>query len=163
MKSIFLIALFCFPVLSLASENCTTDTSAETVEDQLVISTDVPSHLKGAVIIVRTADGRESSAPAEKFKVVPRTQQFIVNKTKQTSQTTCHADKDKNRLNLLVGNGPRPGLDTDRTPNKVTVENRSGAVGGVQYQRLISDKWNVGIQVQTNESALINLGRDFSF
>ncbi len=163
MKSIFLIAMFLVPSLSFAAENCTTDTSEEMAEEQLLISTDVPKHLEGATITIRTKDGRESSVPAEKFKVVPRKQQFITTKTKQTSQTVCSAERNAHRLNLLVGTGPKGGLHTNRAPTEVTIESRNGVIGGLQYQLLVTEKVNLGIQVQSNESALFNIGHDFDF
>lgn len=148
-------------MFALAGENCSTTSEAATVEEQLEIKTDVPKHLVGATICVKQADGRESCVPAEKFKVVARKQQFIVTKTKQLDKTMCSAELNKNRVSLLAGNGPKEGLDKTVTPTQVTIESRTGAVGGVQYQRLITDKISVGAQVQSNQSALVNVGLDF--
>lgn len=161
MKNIILLLTLCFPMFAFASENCSTTQSAEVAEEQLLISTDVPKHLEGATITVTTKDGRVSTVPAEKFKVVPRKQQFIVTKTKQSSETLCKADKERNRISLLAGKGPKEGLNTTRTANEVTVENKIGAIGGAQYQRLLTDKISVGAQIQTNESVLVNVGLDF--
>lgn len=159
MKKFILILIMISPMLVLASENCSTTSDAETVEETKEITTDVPNHLKGATIIVRTADGRETSVPAEKFKVVPRKQQFIVSKTKQLDKTMCSANK--NRVSLLAGNGPKEGLDRSKSGTTVTVESRTGAVGGAQYQRLLNERISVGAQIQTNESVLVNIGLDF--
>jgi hypothetical protein len=161
MKNLFIILVLCFPMFTLAAENCSTTSEAATVEEQLEIKTDVPKHLVGATICVKQADGKESCVPAEKFKVVARKQQFIVTKTKQLDKTMCSAELNKNRVSLLAGNGPKEGLDKTVTPTQVTIESRTGAVGGLQYQRLITDKISVGAQLQTNESALINVGLDF--
>jgi hypothetical protein len=158
MKKFFIILILCSPLFAKASD-CTSSSDAATVEEQLEIKTDVPSHLKGATIIVRQADGRETSVPAEKFKVVPRQQQFIVTKTKQVDKLVC--GPDKNRVSLLAGNGPKEGLDRSNNGSTVTVESRTGAVGGLQYQRLITDRISIGGQIQSNESALINVGLDF--
>ena len=157
--------MLCLPNLSFAADLCKTTTSDQSVEDQLEIKTDVPSHLKGATICVKQADGKESCVPAEKFKVVARKQQFIVTKVKTTDTTTCtvfeKAEKEKNRVSLLAGNGPKEGLERTNNGSKVTVESRVGAVGGVQYQRLLNDRISVGAQLQSNESALVNIGLDF--
>lgn len=159
MKKFFIIPILCSPMLASASNNCSTSTNEETVEEQLEIKTDVPSHLKGATIIVRRADGKESIVSAEQFKVVPRQQQFIVTKTKQLDKMVC--GPDKNRISLLAGNGPKEGLDRSKTSTTVTVESKVGAIGGLQYQRLVTDKISLGIQGQTNESVLVNIGLEF--
>jgi len=161
MKKFFMILILYSPVLALASENCSTTSGEEAVQEQLEIKTDVPSHLKGATIIVRLADGRETTVPAEQFKVVPRQQQFIVTKTKQLDKTVCSAEVNKNRVSLLGGNGPKEGLTRTVDGNTVTVESKTGVVSGLQYQRLITDRISVGGQIQSNESALINVGLDF--
>ena len=139
--------------------DCDTTSNAEEVSETREITTDVPNHLKGATIIVRTADGRESSVPAEKFKVVPRVQQFIITKTKQLDKTVC--TPEKNRISLLAGKGPQEGLNRTKTATSVTIETDVGAIGGLQYQRLVTDKISLGIQGQTNESVLVNIGLEF--
>jgi hypothetical protein len=139
--------------------DCTTTSNAEVVQETTEIKTDVPSHLKGATITVRLADGRETTVPAEKFKVVPRAQQFIVAKTYQLNRQVC--SPEKNRLSLLGGNGPKEGLNRHKTATKVTVESDVGAVGGLQYQRLLDHGLSLGIQGQSNESVLVNIGIDF--
>ncbi len=159
MKYALLLAVM-FTSLAFSSEDCKTTSSAETAEDALNINTDVPNHLKGAKIIIRLADGKESEVPAEKYKVVPRKQQFIVTKTKQTDLVECK-NVDKNRVSVLGGQGPKPGLDKEATSKKVTVESKTGLVGGLQYQRKLGDTFSVGGQLQTNESVLLGIGVDF--
>jgi hypothetical protein len=161
MKKLIAIFTLIIPTLTLASENCSTITGAETVEEKLEIKTDVPKFLKGATIIVRTADGKETSVPAEKFKVVPRKQQFIVSKTKQLDKTMCSAELNKNRVSLLAGYGTLEGFSRSKTATSVTVESETGLVGGAQYQRLLTDRISVGAQVQTNDTTLVNVGLDF--
>jgi hypothetical protein len=88
-KYIILFALF-LPIVSIAGEErCEDFSSGEQIEEQLNISTDVPNFLKGATIIVRLANGKESVLSADKFKVVPRKQQFIVTKTKISNTKLC--------------------------------------------------------------------------
>lgn len=158
MKKIIIATMMIFPMF-VQAENCSTTSGEEKVEETKEITTDVPNYLKGATIIVRTADGRESSVPAELFKVVPRKQQFIVTKTKQTDKTMCRPDK--NRVSVMAGNGPKEGLDRSKSGTTVTVESRVGAVGGLQYQRMITEKVSLGVQGQTNESVMFNIGLDF--
>ena len=125
-------------------------------------TTDVPSHLKGATIIVRLADGRESSVPAEKFKVVPRKQQFIVTRTEKQKLISCvNNTPNKNRASLVGGYGSRNGLTVSSNGSVVEVENKVGLVGGLQYQRLITDKLSIGVQGQTNKTGSVLIGLDF--
>jgi hypothetical protein len=141
--------------------DCSESASDEQVAETREIKTDVPKHLEGATIIIRLADGRETSVPAEKFKVVPRTQQFIITKTTQTVAKTC--TPSKNRMSLGAGAGPLGRLSTDRStaPDRVTVENDVGVIATMQYQRMLGDTVSVGVQGQSNSSAIIMIGVDF--
>jgi hypothetical protein len=126
------------------------------------ISTDTPNHLKGAVIIVRQKDGRESVVPAERFKVVPRKQQFIVTTLETNSTISCTTNEPrKNRVSLLGGHGAQEGLTSTKTGTTVTVESNVGLVGGAQYQRMLSDRVSVGVQGQTNKTGSLLIGLDF--
>ena len=161
MKALIIIMMLCSPMFVVAAENCSTQSGEEQVLEQMEIKTDVPKFLEGASICVKLADGKESCVPAEKFKVVARKQQFIVTKTSQKDVTTCSAEKERNRISLLGGSGPKKGLDVTRSATQVTIESQSGFVGGLQYQRLITDKVFIGGQIQSNDSALVNIGLDF--
>jgi hypothetical protein len=156
-KFIIFITLLC-PTLTIAS-NCETTSQSAVISEQKEITSNVPKFLKGATITIKTSDGRESSVSAEKFKVVPRKQQFIISKIKQVDKMICTSDK--NRLSVLAGRGPKEGLDRSSTSTTVTIKSRVGDIGGVQYQRMVSDKISIGTQVQSNSSAFINIGLDF--
>lgn len=152
--------------LAFADSKCSTDRSSADTLDQLVISTDVPAHLRGATIIVRRADGVESSVPAEKFKVVPRKQQFLVTHTMQREVTSCVETAAaqaarKNRISVLGGQGPLGKLDHEVEAGRDTVYTRNGFVGGLQYQREVFGPMSIGIQGQTNKTGSLNLGLDF--
>ena len=175
MKKLFLMAALITSSVSFASPQCVTTTDAEQITGQLVIDTKVPKHLKGAVIIVRQADGKETIVPAEKFKVVPRKQQYLTTKTATDTVTMCknetvveklvQADILRNRVAVGVGKGPKGGLKTTRSADRVTVETSTGVVGSLQYQRtlhhLFDDKLNVGAQIQTNKTIMGTVGTDF--
>ncbi len=145
------------------AEDCKTSVGTVTDEAVKVFTTDTPKHLKGAVIIVRLADGKESVVPAEQFKVVPRKYQEIVTSTRQDTTTVCKvkADQLKNRVSLLGGYGPKAGLTRTLDGPTTTVETQVGGVGGVQYQRLITDRISVGVEGQSNETTSISIGLDF--
>lgn len=160
MKKLLLLLLVPFYV---NAEECSDYSDKVVSEEKMEINTNVPAHLKGATITVKLANGKESTVPAEKFKVVPRLQQFIVTKSSEQQTRTCKvpAEKEKNRISLLAGHGAQEGLDRTNEPTKTTIESRVGVVGGVQYQRLLTDKLSVGGQIQSNKTGLVNIGWDF--
>lgn len=162
MNKLLLLALF-VPSLCFASDPvCSEQVGKEEVDEQTEITTAVPSHLKGATIIVRLADGKETTVPAERFKVVPRVQEFVVTKTSVTKVTSCTTnDPRKNRVSLLGGHGAKAGLDTSTTGSTVEVESRTGVVGGAQYQRMLGERLSIGGQLQTNKTGSVLLGLDF--
>ena len=161
MKNIVISMLFVISSTVLSAENCKTVKSQDSVQERLELSTEVPKWLEGATITVRLSNGQESSVSAEKFKVVPRKQQFIVTKTLSEVQSVCSAERLKNRVSLHGGMGPSGNLKVQSDGNKVTVETGPTAVGGLSYQRNITDEVSVGGQVQTNQSVLFSLGLDF--
>lgn len=144
--------------------------AAEVCEDSKIISqetteikTDVPEYMKGATITVKLKDGRESTVPAEKFKVVPRIQQFIVSKI--DTQSKCHMS-EKNRLSLVAGKAPRNSLKTGKSSSATLVESEYGNTMGLQYQRdlglsIFGLPLNVGAQIQDNDSGMGLIGVDF--
>ena len=161
-KLLFVLIMVTLGIAAFGSDDCETTKSAEQAEETLEIKTDVPKWLEGATITIRQADGKESTVPAEKFKVVPRKQQFIVTKTKQSQVTMCKAEQKKNRISVLGGAGPSGNLKaTTLSPSKAQVETGPGAVGGLQYQRKLGETFNAGAQVQTNGTGLLSIGVDF--
>lgn len=167
MKSLMIALLFLFPVFAMADEqaSCESKTDSEQVTGQLEINTDVPKWLKGATITVRTADGRESTVPAEKFKVVPRKQQYLTTKTLQQQTLTCtsKAHVRRHRLAAFAGHGAQGGLNVDRSkaPFETSVESKVGIVGTGQYQYLLpvlDDRFSLGLQIQTNETVSAGIG-----
>ena len=73
----------------------------------------------------------------------------------------CKCEVRKNRISLLAGRGSKPGLDRSSTSSVVSVESEVGAVAGLQYQRLITKRVNVGIELLTNKTGLLSIGLDF--
>lgn len=147
-----------------AEPMCTSDSSELRITKQLEIKTDVPSHLKGATIIVRLADGRESSVPAEMFKVVPRKQQFVTTEVEKLEVATCTVtDRSprKNRVSLLGGHGAQTGITSTQNGAIAEVESNVGLVGGAQYQRMLTERWSIGVQGQTNKTGSVMIGLDF--
>lgn len=157
---IIMIALLASP--ALAEQDCKTESGEVTITGQTEIRTDVPNYLKSATITVTLADGRSSTVPAERFKVVPRLQQFIVEKKERTTVISCTSNEPrKNRVSVLGGSGRQSGLETSQTGSTLEVSNKVGLVGGLQYQRMISNRLSIGVQGQTNKTVLGNIGLDF--
>lgn len=162
--TVIMIAAVAFTLFSkaFAAESCVTSSQSEEVLETTLITTDVPSHLKGAIIIIVQADGKQSAVPAEKFKVVPRKQQRVVSKVATNTTKLCQTPSEfKNRVSLLAGRGTKSGLDKSASPTRVDIESRIGAVGGLQYQRLLTEKISVGVQGQTNQTGSLMIGLDF--
>jgi hypothetical protein len=65
--------------------------------------------------------------------------------------------RKKNRISLLGGVGPTQ-LEQ---PSQNTVNLVKGPVGGIMYQRSMTESFNLGVQVQTNQTVLGSVGLDF--
>lgn len=63
----------------------------------------------------------------------------------------------KNRISLLAGVGPT----RINKPQEDRVDLLTGPVGGLMYQRLVTERVSVGLQLQTNHQALGTVGLDF--
>ncbi len=153
---IVLVALFANCALAT---DCTEEVSTQQGTDHIEISRDTPKYLQGATITVTLADGRSSTVPAERFRVVPRKQQSILSRVETTKVISCSASK--NRASLLGGYGARNGLKTTTTGSTTTVETSSGVVGGLQYQRMLNETLSVGVQGQSNKTGSVLIGLDF--
>lgn len=167
---IVLLALLSSMAYAAQSEpSCSESQSADEVTEQRDVNTNVPAYLKGATITVRLADGKETTVPAERFKVVPRKQQFVVTRTEHKSAKSCTVvenSPNKNRVSAVGGYGATGGLTTPvaSAPGVVDVESKVGFVGGLQYQRtlpLLNDRLSVGVQGQSNKTGSLLLGIDF--
>ncbi len=169
MKKLIITLMMTVSTQAMAKTECSTTQSQEQVEEQMEIKTDVPKHLEGATITITLKDGRTSTVPAEKFKVVPRKQQFIVTKTSTMSKEMCTVeDSKRHRVSVLGGHGAQEGLSSNRSqaPSRVTVESNVGAVVGAQYQyrtdlKLLDKPVSVGGQLQSNETGSVMIGIDF--
>lgn len=160
MNKILSLIVLCLPMISFASD-CSTTVDEEVVQSQLEIKTDVPKHLKGAQICIFKQETGYNCVPAEKFKVVPRMQQFIVSKTVQQHKTMCSAEVRKNRIGVAVGRGTKSGFDRSSTPNSQTVSTKVGDLAAAQYQRLVTERLSINGQVLSNDSGLVGVGWDF--
>ncbi len=155
----YLIAAVLLMAYSVQAEDCTETVDINHGKDRYEITTDVPAHLRGATITVTQADGSSSTVPAERFKVVPRAQQFLITTLETYKVISCSASK--NRLSALGGVGARNGLKTTTSGNTTTVETSNGINGGLQYQHMLNDTISIGVQGQSNKTGSLLLGVDF--
>lgn len=164
---IILLALISGP--SFAGESCTSATSDTQFETTSVSESAAPKYLEGATITVTLANGKSSTVPAEKFKVVPRRQEQRVSLIRTRTDRVCSVDSAKpHRISVMAGRGLQKGLDVDNSagPGTVAVENRIGAIFGVQYQyrtdlEIFGHPLSVGVQGQNNKSGLGMIGLDW--
>ena len=163
MKQMLIILALCLPLAAFAGKReLVMIPKGDVVDFQVEITTDVPQFLKGATITVKMKDGKEVAFPAEQFKVVPRKQQiFIAHLAKTMISQVFPREVKKNRVSLLGGHGTKPGLDISTSGSVVSVQSRTGVIMGVQYQRLLTESFSMGVQLQSNNSVLLNAGFDF--
>ena len=112
-------------------------------------------------------DGNEymivKRGPKKKPVVVacPAVEPTVITTTITRTNTVERLVTNKNRVSLLAGKGTTEGLDVSTSGPTATIESNVGFVGGLQYQRLFTDRFSIGGQLQTNKSALLGLGLDF--
>lgn len=158
MRNILMIML----ATSLAyADNCTTQEGQEEIKGQLEIKTDVPKFLEDATITVTLKNGASTTVPARLFKVVPRKQQFLTTQTQKSIVKECRGPLNRNRASVIAGVGPTGNLSSKTAGTTTTVDIEHGAVGALQYQRLVTDELSVGVQAGTNKGAGLMLGIDF--
>lgn len=130
---------------------CSTIASAE----------ELPAFMKGATISVTLKDGRTYQFKSETHKVVPRLGDMAAAPaTSRSKRKPEEAKSGKNRVRLLGGYG-RTGLATENNGSTVTVRTSSGLVGGVGYDRMISERWSLGGQALSNGTYTLGVGLDF--
>jgi hypothetical protein len=160
MKNLLIILSMHFLSASLLyAQDCTTQTK----DVVYAVNSQLPKHLQGATIIVRTKDGRESSVPAERFMVVPRKQ---YTKVGQSSDTMCKAKSRKNSVMVGVRND-HAGMDaiTKTTPTSVSakVESKKALTPDLQYYRreILDSHLGLGAGVDANGTLRGIIGLDF--
>ncbi len=155
----YLIALVLIMAYSAQAQDCSEEVTTTHGDSKYSLEKGAAAYLKGATITVTLADGSSSAVPAERFKVVPRIQQFMISTIETTKVISCQASK--NRLSALGGVGARNGLKTTTSGNTTVVETSSGAVGGLQYQHMLNDTLSLGVQGQSNKTGSVLIGLDF--
>ncbi len=120
----------------------------------------VPEYMKGAIIIVKTKDGKEYKFSGDKYAVVIRSGMSKQKSSQQQSKGPMLVEQKKHSVRGYVGYGPN-GLKTKRHSSSVTVEPEYNAVFGFGYTYRINETWGIGASYLTNQTELLNL--DFNF
>ncbi len=140
------------------------ETHSEIVQDVVyMVNKNMPAHLKGATIIVRQANGKETSVPAERFMVVPRKQKTVAGQNKLVmSKLRC--DKDQKKNIVYVGAKKElTDLETRVSGNTARVESSKTLVPSVNYMRrkVLNSDLNLGIGIDKNSQIGGTIGLDF--
>lgn len=166
MKNLLIATLIYTGAISLAeAQECTT-TNSEIVQDVVHnVNKDIPKHLRGATIIVRQADGRETSVPAEQFMVVKR-KQYTVAGQNRLVMSKLRCDKDQKKNILYVG-AKRELTDLETKTNAVNksaqVDSLKTLTPSLNYMRrkVLDSDLNLGIGIDKNSQVGGTIGLDF--
>lgn len=142
MRSLFLLSLF--SIVAFAEE--------------------VPAYMKDGVITVKLKNGKEYTYSTNEWKVVRRGTSKPKEVLKEAEQAPKVAEAPKplkNRFRLLGGYGYTGGLKVTKDATSAEITPKKGFVGGVGYDRLLTDKISGGATVLSNDSLLLNLGLDY--
>jgi hypothetical protein len=163
-----IILLIIFISLSaMASEACKEQLDLQTEKVEYVVNSKIPNHLKGAVIIVRKANGEESKVPAEKFMVVPRKQKTVLGENVKEKKTVLCSEKSKKNLFFVDAKREITDLDVSTSSglnsSSAKVSAKKELVPSVNlYRRDVFDSpFGLGVGLDTNGSVKGMVGIDF--
>jgi hypothetical protein len=168
MKNLLIATLVYTGAISLAeAQECMETQSTVTQDVVYEVNKNMPAHLKGAVIIVRQADGRETSVPAERFMVVKRIQYTKLGENKITnSKLTCKAKQKKNIV-FVDAKKEHSGLNTTTQliPGGVSakVQSDKALTPGLNYYRrqLLDSDLGAGVGIDKNGQIKGMIGLDW--
>lgn len=130
-----------------------------------------PKYLEGAVITVKLKNGKTYKYDSKQMAVVPRSKEqpkkhicpekVVVKQVFQAMEERRIVPNKKNRVYLLGGYGPNGELDVSSNSSRYRVTQHEDFVGGIGYQRKIGDTYNLGLQLQNNNTSSLSLGLDF--
>lgn len=125
-----------------------------------------PKPFEDSDIERKLKDGTVQKFDGDEYMIVKRTHSHA--KKKQALPVVQYVDREvktsrKRRISVFVGHGPTDNLEVIRNNNgSASVQNDTGMVGTAQYQQVFNEKgWNWGVQLQTNETVSIGIGKDF--
>lgn len=134
----------------------------------IVYANEMPKYLKGATVTVTLKDGKTYTYKSEDMAVVKRNNIDINaaalaehKQIKRQIKEKKIVKNRKNRVYVLGGYGQTGNMDVSTNGQTYEVKHDMGAVGGIGFQRKVNEKFNLGIQVQTNDTTSISAGFDF--
>lgn len=139
---------------------------AEAVRDYLVskgVKKSVVSVSYGKEKPALPPDVREHFAANRRAEITVITPEAVVKQVTVVDQVyvPVKAEPKKNRITLLGGVGPQGVSKTQLAPNKWLVDQAFNPVGGLQYSRLLTDRFSLSVQVLSNVSGFVGIGLDF--
>lgn len=122
----------------------------------------MPKYLDGAEVTVTLKNGKTYIYKSEDMAVVPRVSLGTTLVLQKTVRKVKKLVKDKkNRLYGMVGQGPNGDLDVSTNGSRYKIEHDRGGVLGIGYQRKMTEEFNLGVQIQNNQTTSLTLGLDF--
>lgn len=141
-----------------------------------------PKVFKDSDVVRKLKDGTTQRFDGDKFKIVPRTQikrkpcpptivekivkvPHIVTKTIVKRYKVVQTKRLRNKLTLLLGNGPSDDLHVSRNTsnNSINIMSTDENLVGAQYSRDVLDfnddlSLNIGATYLSNETVIIGIG-----
>jgi hypothetical protein len=138
-----------------------TEIKTSTEKSEVEVFTSVPSHLKGAKIVIVKADGSQEILKAEDYMVVKRKHTRPILREKVSSNTLqCQNTSVKNIISLKAINSyANPEKKLNGNKGTISIERESTL--GAQYQRNLGKDIFLGVEGDLNQGAGIILGIGF--
>ena len=124
---------------------------------------EAPAYMKDGKIVVTLKSGKTYEYSTNEWMVVRRGAKKLVPVDVAASPDQRHfaePEHNKNRVRLMGGIGP-VGLKDQQIGSRLHIETKYGLVGGLGYDRQISNKFSLGVAGYTNGTARLGVGLDF--
>ena len=168
MKNLLIILTVHLMAAGLANaDDCSEKTITQTNPVKYEVNKNLPKYLQGATITVRLANGKETTVPAERFAVVPRSQQFVVGQAVNTSKTlTCKAKSKRNNVIVDVRRdfvGVNKVASSTATTQTLKVTSDKAIIPAINYYRRQVLESDLGLGVGVDSSGVLKgmLGIEF--
>jgi hypothetical protein len=128
----------------------------------ILVAEPPPPYLKDGVITVTLKSGEQYHFSANEYMVVKRGAKRLDSEVVGTTQESHFEEElhNKNRVRLMAGAGPT-GMRDARSASSIHIESSYGLVGGLGYDRQISNRFSLGAAGYTNGTLSLGVGYDF--
>jgi len=132
----------------------------------VALAEEIPDYMRDGVITVTLKSGKVYTYSTNEWKVVrrgtsPKAKPVEEANPSDNVSRAPAVETHKNRIRVMGGYGPTNRLEVSRDASGAVVKTKLGAVGGIGYDRLVTDKIFLGGQALTNETLLLNIGLDY--